>query len=239
MLYIGTSGWHYADWINVFYPRQLPKSAWLSYYAQHFNVVEINATYYRKFSIKSYQNWYEQVPSDFKFIVKAPRVVTHIKNTPDLEIVIQQFCETVTTLREKLGLVLLQFPASLPLEDLARVEHMIACFKSHVPIAVEFRHTRWQTAAVQQMLKQHQCITCNADSPSTISLNWVTSNIAYLRLHGRTQWFDYSYTENELQEVYQAIKAFKQQDAKEIYILFNNTMKAGAIANIAQLKELV
>ncbi len=75
--WIGTSGWTYADWSGRFYPDDCPKNAWLKYYAAKFNTVEINATFYHGFNDATYVKWHAQVPAHFKFIIKAPRRISH------------------------------------------------------------------------------------------------------------------------------------------------------------------
>lgn len=88
-LFIGTSGWTYSDWKGVFYPEDLPQKQWLPYYAKHFSVVEMNASFYRFFKKENYQKWYETVPRGFNFIVKAPRIITHQKYLLNCETLIK------------------------------------------------------------------------------------------------------------------------------------------------------
>ncbi|MCX7613646.1 MAG: DUF72 domain-containing protein, partial [Caldimicrobium sp.] len=84
-IFIGTSGWSYASFVGVLYPKELAYKDWLRFYAQHFNTVEINVTFYRKPRPSTFQRWYEETPPEFVFSVKAPRVITHVKKLRDVE----------------------------------------------------------------------------------------------------------------------------------------------------------
>ena len=110
-IYIGTSGFFYDHWWNdVFYPKDIPKAKWLEYYADHFNTVEINSTFYRLPSPEVISGWYERTPDGFIFVLKGSRYITHIKRLSDCEESVMLFFERVKNLKEKLCLILWQFP---------------------------------------------------------------------------------------------------------------------------------
>src|SRR5207245_2276022 len=92
----------------------IPQNQWLSYYAQQFNTVELNATFYRSFSKETYINWYHKVPKDFRFVIKMSRYVTHQKRLIDVKESIQNVEKNSEFLKEKLGLILLQLPPDMP-----------------------------------------------------------------------------------------------------------------------------
>ncbi|HLX04291.1 MAG TPA: DUF72 domain-containing protein, partial [Candidatus Binatus sp.] len=110
--YIGTSGWNYREWRGSFFPDDIPSKHWLSYYATRFGSVEINYTFYRLPSKEACAVWYEQTPAKFQFVVKASRYITHIKRLRDARESWQEFLKRVGELKEKLGPILLQFPAN-------------------------------------------------------------------------------------------------------------------------------
>ena len=106
----GCSGFFYNHWKGLFYPEKLPKNKWLQYYAEHFNTVEINNTFYRYPTEKLLKGWYEKTPENFRFTLKANRAITHthkFNNTQDLT---TRFYERSTNLKEKLLCVLFQLP---------------------------------------------------------------------------------------------------------------------------------
>ena len=110
--YIGTSGWNYREWRGSFFPEDLPSRQWLSYYATRFDSVEINYTFYRLPSKEACAAWYQQTPRKFQFVVKASRYITHIKRLRDARESWEEFLKRVAALKEKLGPILLQFPAN-------------------------------------------------------------------------------------------------------------------------------
>jgi uncharacterized protein YecE (DUF72 family) len=109
--FIGCSGFHYADWKKKFYPEDLPKKKWLAYYAEHFNSVEINNTFYKMPVEKLLLDWKEKTPRGFKFTIKANRYFTHqkkLKVDADFHNSFQPFTETLNALEDRLGCVLWQ-----------------------------------------------------------------------------------------------------------------------------------
>ena len=125
---IGTSGWHYDHWIGRFYPEKLRKEQWLEFYAEHFDTVEINNTFYHMPREQTMVNWHDRVPPDFLFAVKASRYITHIKKLRNTAEEIGRFFALVELLGDRLGPVLYQLPPSLR-KDLARLDEFIA----HLP----------------------------------------------------------------------------------------------------------
>src|SRR5690554_6158869 len=113
--FVGCSGYYYNHWKGVFYPGTLPKKEWLPFYAQHFNTVEINNTFYKMPEEKTIRKWYDITPPDFVFSLKGFRHITHLKRLSyDTELLdyLDQFLHTAAYLKEKSGPILWQFPAS-------------------------------------------------------------------------------------------------------------------------------
>jgi uncharacterized protein YecE (DUF72 family) len=210
----------------------------LTYYQNYFDVVEINSTFYRSYDDATYLKWKKMAGRNFKFIIKVPRYITHTKRLKNCKPYIEKFCRSVALLKNKLALILLQLPPSLPY-DPALLKKALLAFDDPTRVVVEFRNSLWFTDEVKEMLTEIGCIYCAADSPNTKLLSWVTSPIAYIRLHGRTKWFDYRYTLVELKEVVKIIKEMKANGAKTIYILFNNDYYTYAIENAASLRKLI
>jgi uncharacterized protein YecE (DUF72 family) len=110
-IYIGCSGFHYKEWKVIFYPEKLPQSKWFQFYGQHFNTLEINTTFYKFPTEKSLAKWYDASSADFKFSVKAPRLITHYKKFTACESLLSDFYISAGAgLQEKLGCVLFQLP---------------------------------------------------------------------------------------------------------------------------------
>ena len=112
--HIGCSGFYNKDWKNDFYPNGLAQRKWFEYYCTQFNSLELNTTFYRFPRVEFLQKWYDKSPSDFKFSVKAPRLITHFKQLKDCERLLDDFYSTIREgLKEKLGTVLFQLPAKI------------------------------------------------------------------------------------------------------------------------------
>jgi len=121
---IGTSGWHYDHWTGPFYPADLPKEKWLEYYAQHFDTVELNNTFYHLPKPPALKRWHNLTPKNFLYAVKASRYITHIKRLKDVPEELTRFLDLAALLGRKLGPVLYQLPPSLH-KDLARLESFL------------------------------------------------------------------------------------------------------------------
>lgn len=234
----GTSGWIYREWKGEFYPEDLPQSKWLEYYQTFFDVVEINATFYRLFADTTFLKWKNQAKQHFKYIIKAPRVITHRKLLKNCDSYIKKFSKSIALLEDKLALILLQLSPRMPY-DLVRLEKAILAFDDPSRVVVEFRDPKWFTDEVRKLLSKLGCVFCSADSPATEPIDWVTSPIAYIRLHGRKQWYNYKYSAAELKEIIKLLNSMSQQNAKEIYVLFNNDCYAYAIQNALSLKKML
>jgi uncharacterized protein YecE (DUF72 family) len=235
---IGTSGWTYSDWKGKFYPETLSKKEWFQYYTQHFHVIEINATYYRWFPPRIFIKWREAAPKHFLYVVKVPGIITHQKKLLYCHQEIKQFCQLTKLLKNKLGLILMQLPPSMPY-DLPRPKAALSAFDHPQKVVVEFRHPRWITEEAKELLKEMGSIFCVTDSPAIKLQYCLTAKIGYIRLHGRTEWFDYDYTKQQLKEIARLAKTMRQHGAKQVYILFNNDIHAYAPKNAAFLQDLL
>ena len=76
---VGCSGFSFAGWQENFYPEDLPSLKWLQYYATVFRTVELNVTFYRLPLAKTFDAWYRESPSDFVFLLKGSRFISHVK----------------------------------------------------------------------------------------------------------------------------------------------------------------
>src|SRR4051812_36895051 len=105
---IGTSGWHYAHWKRRFYPPSLPSNQYLSFYAERFDTVEIDGSFYRLPPPEMVRHWYRAVPRGFLFAMKASRYLTHMKKLKDARGPLRRFFRSAAHLKEKLGPILFQ-----------------------------------------------------------------------------------------------------------------------------------
>src|SRR5262245_52023624 len=134
-LRVGTSGWQYRDWRGAVYPREAPTREWLHLYANAFNTVEINNSFYRLPERARFTEWAKTVPKDFCFAVKASRYLTHLKRLKDPAEPVARLLGAARGLGPKLGPVLVQLPPNLRADgDL--LDAALRQFPSHVKVAV-------------------------------------------------------------------------------------------------------
>lgn len=161
-LFVGTSGYSYKEWKGNFYPEDLPDKKMLSYYSGHFNTVEINNTFYRMPSKEVIESWSRQVPENFKFVIKAPKTITHIKKLePDDSV--KFFTSTISGLDARLGVVLFQMPPYFK-KDIGRLRSFTSSLPAEIRGAFEFRNESWFDDEVFQCLNEKNHALCISDT---------------------------------------------------------------------------
>jgi uncharacterized protein YecE (DUF72 family) len=238
--HVGTSGWVYPHWKGRFYPEGLPERRWFQFYAQHFDTVEINNTFYRLPTEKTVGRWREQAPEGFVYAVKASRFLTHIKRLKDVGAPLEQFLDIVGLLRERLGPVLAQLPESFHLtgENFTRLRVFCRQLPPRPPFALEFRHASWFTEDVYAVLQDHGVGLCIVSDPERPTDFRVTSGCVYVRFHGSgDQRYQGKYTEAELGAWARQIAALAA--GRDAYLYFNNDYNAYAVRDARRLRELL
>jgi uncharacterized protein YecE (DUF72 family) len=238
IFFIGTSGWTYDHWKGRFYPADLAKSHWFDFYARQFSSVEVNATFYRTFKDQTYLKWKERAPQGFGYVLKAPRLITHRKFLVDVGDLVQTFYHSCSILADKFELILLQIAPQTPY-DLDRLNAALRAFPNPGKVAVEFRRSEWLNPDTMNVLKGLGVTLCNVDSPRQPLTEYLTSDKAYLRLHGRKHWYSYNYSDDELVEIASLARSLAKRGAKRVYIFFNNDFEGYAPANAFSLKHLL
>jgi uncharacterized protein YecE (DUF72 family) len=235
---VGCSGWNYKDWRESFYPRGLPARRWLERYAEAFDTVEINNTFYRLPNRSAVENWVEQTPRGFVFTVKASRYLTHIKRLATVEEGVKLLYERIEPLAEspKMGPVLWQLPGNFQrdderlrgaLEALPKGRH---CF--------EFRHPSWFCDEVYRLLRRHRValvIGDTADRP--FQTQEFTAGWTLVRFHYGHRGRGGNYSQTELEEWAERIRQWRER--VDVYAYFNNDWKEFAVKNALELKRLL
>ena len=175
---------------------------------------------------------------EFRYVLKAPRLITHRKYLEGAEEEIREFWRSVSLLEDKLGLILLQLAPSTPY-DPERLKKALQAFDDPRRVAVEFRHKRWLTGETKDLLQEVGAIFCSADSPKSKLMDWVTSDTAYIRLHGRKHWYDYNYSDAELKEIADLARHMTQEGAQSVYVFFNNDFGGHAVKNAHSLRQIL
>ena len=212
-LHVGTSGYSYKEWKGSFYPEKLPAKEMLSYYAARLPAVELNNTFYRLPQQSMVENWKEQVPSSFRFSVKASQRITHFKRLKDVEDETKYLLDTVSNLEDRLGVVLFQLPPNMK-KDLTRLDAFLEGLPATTRAAFEFRHQTWLDDDVLELLKSKNhalCISDTDDLPITHIDR--TADWGYLRLR-RVEYF-----EDSLKEWLQRVR---DQTWKDAFVFFKH-----------------
>lgn len=254
MIYLGTSGFSYNDWVGPFYPSGMPKREWLVYYAREFLACEINATYYTIPKPATLESMARKTGEGFLFAVKANQRMTH--QPKDNEEVFKAFREMLTPLIDggKLGCVLAQFPYSF--RFIHQNRDYLETFRERLgdlPIVIEFRNAGWLREDVFNWLRRNELGFCCVDEPQLPNLlppiAVATTNIAYVRFHGRNKekwWqhehayerYDYSYSPEELEEWLPRIRHL-DETAERTFVFANNHWQGQAVSTIRQLRMLL
>src|SRR5688500_6257037 len=151
-IHVGTSGYVYAHWRGLLYPRELPQTRWLERYAEVFDTVELNNTFYMLPKEASVKRWRDGTPPLFQFAVKGSRFLPHMKRLKDTGQGLDSFCSRVRPLESKLKVVLWQLPPQMKEPDLDRLELFLAALPTDLRHAIEFRSGAWHTEHVCELL---------------------------------------------------------------------------------------
>jgi uncharacterized protein YecE (DUF72 family) len=231
--YVGTSGWVYKHWREVFYPAKLPQSKWLEFYTRHFSTVELNSSFYRLPTEKAFAGWRETSPAGFVYAVKVSRFITHIKRLKEVDEPIDTFLSRAQLLEEKLGPLLYQLPPNMHRND-ERLDAFLSLLPSGLRHVVEFRHDSWLDEAVFAILRRHNVGLCVFDMPDLSCPLLATADFAYVRFHGATGLYYSRYSDDELEDWAGRISELAR-DLDAVYIYFNNDAEAYAIQNARTL----
>jgi uncharacterized protein YecE (DUF72 family) len=225
-IYIGTSGWHYSDWIGFFYPDSVTSYRELTFHAQRFNSVENNASFYGIASEGTYKTWDRMTPEQYTFSIKLNKLITHthqLKINPEVTEKVRYILDATQVLRQKLGAILIQLPASFRF-DLKRLETFLTFFSAEVrsrpyvfDIAIEFRNTHWFADEVYMLLKKYNVALVAGQSSRWPGERQVTADIAYIRMHGPEKLFASAYSTEQLKEWAAYIRKI-QPHAKRVYV---------------------
>lgn len=251
-VHIGTQGWNYDGWVGSFYPRGSRASEFLDLYARVFDTVEIDSSFYAIPSEASIKSWRNRAPAGFTYSLKLPQQITHQRRLEDCQEVLDQFCQRVRGLEEKLAMVLIQLPPDFSTQELTAFEKFIGILPADIHFAVEFRDAGWVVEPtldrVLKMLSQREVALAFVEGKwiqrglSFQILDRVTSPVAYVRWMGPRDLTDFSHVqinrERELKEWTEAFD-FLRQRVETVYGYFNNHFQGHSPASANQFKRMI
>ena len=234
---IGCSGWNYKHWRELFYPKGLAARRWFAFYAEHFDTVEINNSFYRLPAPETFDKWREQAPPGFCYAVKASRFLTQAKKLKDCEEPLARMMPPFRHLGDTLGPVLYQLPPQLKL-NLERLESFLELVPKDVTNIFEFRDKSWYTPETLDLLERFGASFCVHDMPGSASERWAVGAAAYVRLHGTSGKYWGRYPDEALLGWTDWIIA-QARSGRSVWCYFNNDIDAHAIHDAQTLKAMV
>jgi uncharacterized protein YecE (DUF72 family) len=220
----------YDDWRGRLYPEREPKRRWLELYAEHFDTVEVNSTFYRLARRDAVAGWVAQTPPDFLFAVKASRYLTHVKRLVDIGEGIARFYEPLEPLAEagRLGPVLWQLP-----ENFHRDDERLRGWLELLPAGrhtIEFRHASWFVPEVADALRAAGVALTIGDHPSRpFQTDELTADWTFIRFHYGHRGRGGNYSATEIAEWAERVRRWRRR--VEVYAYFNNDWQGFAPAN--------
>jgi uncharacterized protein YecE (DUF72 family) len=231
---VGCSGWQYDDWRGRLYPEGMGTARWLSHYAERFDTVEVNSTFYRLASRNAVERWVEQTPDEFVFACKASRYLTHMKRLRELKQGVKRYYERIEPLVDsgKLGPVVWQLPESFHRDDrvladaLAELPDGLHCF--------EFRHESWFREEIYTLLRDHGAALVIGDHPERPFQSYeMTADWTFVRFHFGRRGRRGNYSERELDDWAERIADWRRR--VDVYAYFNNDWEGIAVENAMAL----
>jgi uncharacterized protein YecE (DUF72 family) len=236
-IHVGCSGWVYNHWRGSLYPEGLPQRRWFERYAEEFDTVEINASFYRVPLGSTFEGWRDKAPPVFRYAVKVNRFVTHMKKLLDCEEEVDRFISLARQLGDKLGPLLYQLPPSLH-RNLERLDAFLGHLPGDLEHVVEFRHKSWYDEEVLAALDKHHVGFVTHDMKGLVSPRWASGKAAYVRFHGAGGKYWGRYSDDALLEWTDWVLE-QASVGRSVWCYFNNDIHGHAIDDARTLKSMV
>ena len=233
-VHVGCSGWVYRHWKGDFYPAELPQKRWFAHYADAFDTVEINASFYRAPTAAMWDAWRAKAPPGFRYAIKANRFITHLKKLIDVEEATVQFIAMARTLGPHLGPILYQLPPTLK-RNPERLAAFLALLPRNLEHVFEFRSADWYDDEILGLLDAHGAGFVAHDLVGLASPRWASGRTAYVRFHGTGGKYVGRYSEDQIAQwghwLREQVKA-----GRSAWAFFNNDIHGHAIHDAVALR---
>ena len=224
-VFVGCAKWNKGD-LKGFYPRGTKDE--LAYYSTQFNSIELNATFYNAYRSEQITVWREKTPEDFKFFPKVHQYISHVKRLNNVEMPIEDFCNSARAFEEKLGMAFLQVHNNFGPKNFDRLQTVLEFWPKDIPLGVELRHTDWfnDEAVANQLyglFEEHQVANIVTDTAGRRDLLHMrlTSPVAFIRYVGANHESDYS----RLDDWIERIKIWKEQGLEKLYFFVHQNLE--------------
>lgn len=240
-IHIGTSGWSYRHWKNIFYPPKLKTTEWISFYSRAFKTTEINGSFYKLPSKETVMEWMKKVPKDFMFCPKMSRFLTHMKKLNEPEEPLERFFGIFHPMAKMMGPVLLQLPRMLKF-NYDKADHLYRLLKTkykRYAFVMEVRHDTWlEEGSLALMTKYDIGLVISQSGEKFPYSEMVTAKNIYIRFHGPKQLYASPYSDKELKDFAGKFKAW-QKEGHQIWAFFNNDVSGYAIEDAKRLIKMM
>jgi uncharacterized protein YecE (DUF72 family) len=239
LLRMGTAGW--SQWKSDFYPKEIKSGSRLEFYAGRLSAVEINSSFYHMPREITIAKWMEQTPPDFKFCLKMSRFISHTKKLRDCEEPLAFFMGRMEILKDRMGPILIQLPASHQFnhEAIESFYALLDKYRHNYNFAIETRHLSWYEPDSIMLMEKYNITHVIADSGVKFPYREIiTTKTVYLRFHGAERLYYSSYSDEELAKYALRVKTWLKKKL-EVYIFFNNTAAGHAIDNLLTMEKMI
>ena len=234
---IGCSGWNYRHWRERFYPKGLPQRRWFGFYAQHFDTVEINNSFYRLPGAETFEAWRAQAPPGFCYAVKANRFLTQAKKLKDCAEPLARMMAPFRALGDRLGPILYQLPPRFRI-NLERLEDFLKLVPKDVANVFEFREPSWYSDEALALLERYGASFCVHDMAGSATARLAVGPAAYVRFHGTAGRYWGRYPDEALLGWTDWLVG-QARAGRTVWCYFNNDIDAHAIHDALTLKAMV
>jgi uncharacterized protein YecE (DUF72 family) len=236
-IHVGCSGWSYKHWRGIFYPEGLPQRLWFDRYAEEFDTVEINNSFYRLPQPETFEKWRDRAPPGFCYAVKANRYLTQAKKLNECEEPLQRMMTAVRHLGDRLGPMLYQLPPTLKC-NLERLESFLRILPKDVTSVFEFRDKSWYVPETYALLDRYGASFCVHDMSSAASERIAVGPIVYVRFHGGVGKYWGRYSDEVLLSWTDWILN-QAREGRAVWCYFNNDIHGHAIEDARTLKSMI
>jgi uncharacterized protein YecE (DUF72 family) len=234
---IGCSGWIYKHWRGLFYPEKLAVKRWFAFYAEEFDTVEINNSFYRLPERTTFVSWARRAPMRFEFAVKASRFLTHMKKLKDPREPLQRMFSRMRGLGNRLGPVLYQLPPNFRV-DVERLREFIDLLPRDARHVIEFRDPSWYTQDVCDLLDRAVVAMCLHDMPGSATGRTRVGPFVYVRFHGADAKYAGTYSKDRLAR-WAGWLDEQRRAGIDVYAYFNNDVGGHAPRDAVTLRSLL
>jgi uncharacterized protein YecE (DUF72 family) len=246
-VWLGTQGWTYPDWVGSVYPDGTRQADYLALYARAFSAVEVDSTFYAVPPARTVDGWFDKTPDDFRFALKLPNEITHIRRLQDCEAVLQDFVTVVRRLGGKLAPILVQFPPDFGVEHLTDLESFLPHLPRDLSFAAEFRDSSWLRADALDLLREHAVALALSDGrwlphDDVLSLSGrPTADFHYIRWMGADRALErFTHTQIDREAELRAwAAAIAAAPVRSVYGFANNQYAGYAPGTLQRLQQLL